>query len=514
MSQPTILLRRTNNQLPEEIVAEILVRLPVKSLLRFRCVCKSWYRYIATPNFINNNLLYCNDHNRGFFIHMPKTTGSMVSFSRPHGQICTVASHHTFEAISELRIPFAFQSGYSHFVGSCNGILCFSDYRSFEFKDVYLWNPSIRKFKRLPDTCLTHLFNVSLGFGFDSQNNNYKVVRISQSTAKPMPPPEVEVYSLSSDSWKRVGLGISWRSNVVFHKFNCTLTFPFVSGNLHWMIEMIEGGGQERHFTSMILSFDVNSEKFKELPLPDDEGRGTRSNVVVYLWNPSIRKFKRLPDNRSPILKFGIRYDSQNNDFKLNLESRWDPIFFYNNVNDYKALPFVSGHLHWMLKIVGGQERHSADMLLSFDVNSEKFEQLPLPDDEGRGSCFMKFITSFKGKLALIKFESGVQPHSTLCSIWVMREYGVIDSWNKLCVLSIENFNFCISFTNDGLLLVQKGPLLVSTNGEIERKYKNVLIDPETLHEKEIGNEVDYCFDVAAYMENLVLLDGANVVSY
>ncbi|KAK4572191.1 hypothetical protein RGQ29_030567 [Quercus rubra] len=394
MSQPTILLRRMSNHLPEEIVLEILVRLPVKSLLRFRCVCKSWYRYIATPNFINNNLLYCNDHNRGFFIHMPKTTGSMVSFSRPHGQICTVASHHTFEAISELRIPFTFQSGYPHFVGSCNGILCFSDYRSFEFKDVYLWNPSIRKFKKLPDTCLTHLFNVSLGFGFDSQNNDYKVVRISQSTAKPMPPPDAEVYSLSSDSWKRVGLGISWRSNVVFHKFNSTLSFPFVSGNLHWMIEMIEGGGQERRFTSMILSFDVNSEKFKELPLPDDEG-----------------------------------------------------------------------------------------------------------------GCITKCLTSFKGKLALIKFGYGVQPHSLLCSIWVMG-----DSWNKIRVLPIENLTDFIGFTNYGLLLVQKRSRLVSTNSELERKHKSVLIDPETLHEKEI--QVDYRLDVAAYMENLALLDGANVVSY
>ena len=54
------------------------------------------------------------------------------------------------------------------------------------------------------------------------------------------------------------------------HKFNSTLTHPFVSGHLHWMIEMIEGGGQERCFTSLILSFDVNSERFKELPLADE----------------------------------------------------------------------------------------------------------------------------------------------------------------------------------------------------------------------------------------------------
>ena len=101
-----------------------------------------------------------------------------------------------------------------------------------------------------------------LGFGYASQNNDYKVVRISWTRAKCMPPPEVQVYSLSSDSWKRVELGIS-----CWPKFNFTLTFPFVSGHLHWMIRKIEGGGgQKRHFIDMIMSLDVNSDKFKELP--------------------------------------------------------------------------------------------------------------------------------------------------------------------------------------------------------------------------------------------------------
>ena len=44
-----------------------------------------------------------------------------------------------------------------------------------------------------------------------------------------------------------------------------------MSGHLHWMIELIEeGGGQEGRSTAMIFSFDLNSEKFKELPLPDE----------------------------------------------------------------------------------------------------------------------------------------------------------------------------------------------------------------------------------------------------
>ena len=96
-----------------------------------------------------------------------------------------------------------------------------------------------------------------------------------------------------------------------------------------------------------------------------------------------------------------------------------------------------------------------------------------------------------------------------------MTAYGVLDSWNKLCVLPIENpSNFIGTFTNYGLLLVQKWSQLVSTNGRLGWNCKSVLIDPETLHEKEISNQVDFRLDVAAYMESLALLDGANVVSY
>nr|XP_023876158.1 F-box/kelch-repeat protein At3g23880-like [Quercus suber]XP_023876165.1 F-box/kelch-repeat protein At3g23880-like [Quercus suber]XP_023876171.1 F-box/kelch-repeat protein At3g23880-like [Quercus suber] len=399
-----ILQRRTkHDDLPDEIVLEILARLPVKSLLRFRCVCKTWYSYITNPNFISTHLLCYNNHDGGYVIYMPRTAVHRAYFHRPHSQICTLAFDRTFETISEFRIPFTFQSGYASLVGSCNGILCFTDFITPKSNDVYLWNPSIRKFKRLPNTCLnqTQVLNVAHGFGYDSLNNDYKVARFSWTGIKWIPPPEVEVYSLSSDSWKRVELGISRRPNVISYGFNGILAFPFVSGHLHWMIEMIEeGGGQERRYTSMILSFDVNSEKLKELPVPDE------------------------------------------------------------------------------------------------------------------GGCIAKYLTSYKEKLALIKFGHGAQPFSKLCSIWVMREYGVLDSWNKLFVLPIENSTDFIGFTKYGLLLVRNRSRLVSTNSELERKDKSVLIDPEALHEKEISNQIDYLLDVVTYMENLALLDGTNVVSY
>ncbi|XP_059450216.1 putative F-box protein At3g10240 [Corylus avellana] len=42
--------------LPLELVSEILVRLPVKPLVRFRCVCKDWFSLISSNDFINTHI--------------------------------------------------------------------------------------------------------------------------------------------------------------------------------------------------------------------------------------------------------------------------------------------------------------------------------------------------------------------------------------------------------------------------------------------------------------------------
>ncbi|OMO82571.1 hypothetical protein CCACVL1_11884, partial [Corchorus capsularis] len=44
--------------LPSSLMLEILSELPVKALLQFKCVCKSWKDLINSENFINWNLDY------------------------------------------------------------------------------------------------------------------------------------------------------------------------------------------------------------------------------------------------------------------------------------------------------------------------------------------------------------------------------------------------------------------------------------------------------------------------
>ena len=52
-------------ELPEDMLVDILVKLPVKSLVRFRWVCKSWLSLITHPRFVREHLIYHhqNPHN-------------------------------------------------------------------------------------------------------------------------------------------------------------------------------------------------------------------------------------------------------------------------------------------------------------------------------------------------------------------------------------------------------------------------------------------------------------------
>ena len=74
---------------------------------------------------------------------------------------------------------------------------------------------------------------VYAGFAYQSKTNDYKVVKLWST------PVVVEVYTLSSDSWRNVE--ISKRSKydllVVVSNIDLFSSAQFVSGALHWLAE-------------------------------------------------------------------------------------------------------------------------------------------------------------------------------------------------------------------------------------------------------------------------------------
>ncbi|KAL4599921.1 hypothetical protein ACB092_11G162100 [Castanea dentata] len=272
-----LILRQWKNHLPHDVVLNILARLQVKSLLRFRCVCKLWDSSITSSNFISTHFNIINNNDDNGHAYLIRTC---IQYNSPKIPItCKVlCSDRTFDSLFEYSVPSVFDLIMSDMVGSCNGLVCLAQRGklSTAFDAIYLWNPSIRKFKRLPDSCSNGKdFWFSTGFGYQSNTNDYKVVKLLDT------PVVAEVYTLSSDLWRKVG--ISLRPKVVVSHIE-PFPFPLVfSGALHWFAYHSEG---EREFVDpmMILSFDVDNEKFGEMALPAGD-KLFEHNLFVFKGN-------------------------------------------------------------------------------------------------------------------------------------------------------------------------------------------------------------------------------------
>ncbi|EYU36586.1 hypothetical protein MIMGU_mgv1a022643mg, partial [Erythranthe guttata] len=182
-----------NHEVPEEIIEEILTNLPVKSLIRFKCVSKQWRSVISSKSFIQEHLKKSMQFNRQHLIYSSFDTNPNnrssggFDYTRQRLRQNTKGCNICPSSIC-IRI-----------IGSCNGLVLVT----FNFKDIFLWNLSTRKFKSIPTTyfpkkSLFHKFQY--GFGYDDSTDDYKIVCTSFCAE----PYQTKIYSLKTDSWKRI----------------------------------------------------------------------------------------------------------------------------------------------------------------------------------------------------------------------------------------------------------------------------------------------------------------------
>ena len=105
------ILRQTKDHLLENIVLNILANLPVKSVLRFKCVSKTLDSSITTPNFISNHLNFNinnNNNNLAYLINISTTTTTTTFPFNSNIPIFIDGYDHIFNRISQHPIPLLF----------------------------------------------------------------------------------------------------------------------------------------------------------------------------------------------------------------------------------------------------------------------------------------------------------------------------------------------------------------------------------------------------------------------
>ncbi|KAI8566690.1 hypothetical protein RHMOL_Rhmol02G0061800 [Rhododendron molle] len=172
--------------IPHEIIFEILLRLLVESLLRFRCVSKSWGSLISQPKFAKTHLSLAStnpDYTHDRLLLRNNESNDL----RRDLKSCSISAimHEQSDTADSLDYPFGGSCNWVWIVGSCNGLVCII----VEKRTVFLWNPSTKKSRKLPNvgmlldkypTYMHEIYPVS-GFGYDESTDDYKVVLIFQA---------------------------------------------------------------------------------------------------------------------------------------------------------------------------------------------------------------------------------------------------------------------------------------------------------------------------------------------
>ncbi|XP_059652197.1 F-box protein At3g07870-like [Cornus florida] len=254
--------------LPRDVLIDVLARLPIKTLVRCACVCKSWYSLLTNPSFITTHL------NRSSVAHNNNNNLLLVRrFSsdddeEEHYSLLRCEKEMLFCDYAELDLPLKNDGGnpYLRVIGCCNGVLCLSDDLITYMDKLYLWNPSIQKTMTLPPLRVTYQshgpFMHSIGFGFDSLTDDYKVVRIVYLHGPDgfEAPPEVDIFSVSTGTWRNIShLGLPY---TILER----ASQAYVNGAAHWIAYDTE---RRSNFFYLIVSFHMGDKVFGEIMVPD-----------------------------------------------------------------------------------------------------------------------------------------------------------------------------------------------------------------------------------------------------
>ncbi|XP_027366466.1 F-box/kelch-repeat protein At3g17530-like [Abrus precatorius] len=283
---------------------------------------------------------------------------------------------------------------------------------------------------------------------------------------------------------------------------------------------------------------------------------------ALIICSPSVRRFVSLPRPRdylsfySASVAFG--FDSRNCDYKVvriacmvdderfgisapEIEVYSLASGFWRNLDGVAPLctlcfvgrdaphGFVDGIVNWGAKrwVGGGDDGCWYYFVLSFDFEDEVFGEVVLPETFARVSSDAVTVTVVgggNGKALTVYSVNGDSPCS--CDIWVMKEYGVVESWNKVFAFNLKGF--CLEAPSLGITVTgvtaPPAALCVRNSGEVlllmDEEGKGCLysldLESKRFTYLQIGGDgYSWYLYSGYYSESLVLLNKASgLVSY
>ncbi|KAL3537414.1 hypothetical protein ACH5RR_000780 [Cinchona calisaya] len=243
----------TNN---EDVLQEILVKLPIKVLLSFKCVSKQWLSIISSLQF--GYLHFCSNPSTNVVYGLV-----LYQLPRPH--------HPEYDFIflsGESNVnPFrslTFVDGNSdiHRISSCKGLLClcivrYESVRSYEY---HICNPTTNKSIKLPNLERPPVSGIlSMTIAFDPHRSPFYKVVCVWSVGMLY---RFSTYSSETKIWSDAGTSLEMR-NSDYYLFRRGV---FWNSSVHWVSKL-----------GPFLRFDMDKECLEMMPATQiQKDRATR----------------------------------------------------------------------------------------------------------------------------------------------------------------------------------------------------------------------------------------------
>lgn len=264
--------------IPQELLfTEVLIRLPLKSLARFRCVSKSWKAQIDNLQFVKTHYNRTKDSDSaevriliggsycGTYKLFSINIHDILSFDL--GEVCgrtkeIKISRKLKHGIYELHDFYGCQ-----IIGSCYGLICLGLLSGTAPLALSFMNPLTRKKWDLPWFPRHYPGGTShhYGFGYNEVTDDYILVVLAENPSK-----DVMIYSLNSNSWRVLDSPFEGAT-----AFDDQLRGVFTGRALHWVM---------RHWDSMeifVVAFDLQTEQFYCMMLPEYPGGSIHWKVCL-----------------------------------------------------------------------------------------------------------------------------------------------------------------------------------------------------------------------------------------
>ncbi|XP_059663458.1 F-box protein At5g07610-like [Cornus florida] len=416
----------------EHLIVEILQRLPVKSLIRFKSVSKTWLSLISCRRF--SFLLWQQQQRQSqrpkisglFFTSRYRTGIKYLSLINSSGHSNGVMNRKENKSLASLPNSIArilchekkkflalFPETYTTIIDSCNGFLliCWLTNNS---KSYHIYNPTSKQFFT-PPWPFPHTDIVNLASDH-SKSLHYKVVLLERSSCYFY---QIHIYSSETNMWRPSGDPFS----AIELDFDNGV---YCNGSIHWISFRSEG-------TS--IYFDVDQENLCQMPSPPyratfefrhfGESRGhLHVTEYIHIFDHTRFNVVHISEMESDYSKWSLKYrvDLKPMIIDLSLQERIVP-------DEFSVLSLIhddeADHVFLVLFV-------GTNMIISCNIKNNIFKKLDVVTPQPSTGIRRK-------KSCLLDYDCASHtPHRAITGVGVLWRKAILDCFETKAGTAIE----------------------------------------------------------------------------